>query len=207
MYLSQLRLDPTNSAARRDLADAYQMHRTLSRVFVTGEQDTPCRFLWRLERANGSTWDGSTVLVQCAVPGKWKVLSDQSGYLSDIHADKLVNMERLIQEGHRYRFRLRANPSIKRNGKRWGILKEEEQLAWLGRQGERYGFEVNGAIRTGCERITVPQNRNGMRITVDSVLFDGMLITRDTAALRAALLDGIGHAKALGLGMLSIAPA
>ncbi len=34
MYLSKLTLDPRHPQARRDLGDAYEMHRTLARAFA-----------------------------------------------------------------------------------------------------------------------------------------------------------------------------
>jgi CRISPR system Cascade subunit CasE len=39
------------------------------------------------------------------------------------------------------------------------------------------------------------------------VQFDGFLSVEDPAQLGQALVNGIGHGKALGLGMLSLAPA
>ncbi len=48
MYLTRLTPDPRSAQARRDPGDAYEMHRTLSRVFAD-EQAPASRFLWRLE--------------------------------------------------------------------------------------------------------------------------------------------------------------
>ena len=48
--------------------------------------------------------------------------------------------------------------------------------------------------------------RNGAEIRVFSVLYDGILTVADADKFRAALQDGIGHAKAMGLGLLSVAP-
>jgi len=45
---------------------------------------------------------------------------------------------------------------------------------------------------------------NGIRIF--SVLFNGVLTVTDTDAFRLALGSGIGHGKALGLGLLSVVP-
>ena len=47
MYMSKLVLDPRHLQARRDLANAYEMHRTLSRVFAPSPDASPARFLWR----------------------------------------------------------------------------------------------------------------------------------------------------------------
>ena len=49
MYLSRLTLDPRQPQARRDLGDAYDMHRTLTRAFALDATTLPPRFLWRLD--------------------------------------------------------------------------------------------------------------------------------------------------------------
>ena len=206
MYLTQLLLNPAHAEARRDLADAYQMHRTLSRAFATAADAPVPRFLWRLERER-APGAGSTVLLQAGQPGQWQNLGDAPGFLLAEANEKRVALDKLLIIGRRCRFRLRANPAVKREGRRWGLHDEATQLAWLQRQGERLGFSVQGADVSQRERLQVVQQRNSLRITVDSVLFDGLLTVVDVDLLRPALLAGIGPAKALGLGMLSMAGA
>lgn len=205
MYLSQLKLNPAQPDARRDLGDAYQMHRTLMRAFTLDPTNPAPRFLWRLERERSPN-AGNTLLVQADVPARWIVLMDLPGYLLADPAEKPVDLDRLVTKGCRCRFRLRANPAVKRNGKRWGLHHESEQLAWLQRQGARLGFELAGADVSQRDRLHVPQSRNGLHITVDSVQFDGQLRVTDAAVLCRALPAGVGPGKALGLGLLSLAP-
>ena len=205
MYLSQLKLNPTQPEARRDLGDAYQMHRTLARAFAPDAASALPRFLWRLERER-SPGAGNTVLVQAETGARWAALEALPGYLLAGIAEKLVNLDRLIVEGGILRFRLRANPAVKRDGKRWGLHDEQEQLAWLQRQGARVGFAVVGADVSQHERMRATQGRSGMLITVDSVQFDGQLRVLDAVALRSGVCAGLGPGKAMGLGMLSLAP-
>lgn len=206
MYLSELRLDPAFTAARRDLADPYQMHRTLARVYAPNDDTPPPRFLWRLE-SGGPLGGHGVVLVQAAMPGRWEALTDLGGYVSSLQADKAVDTGRFVQPGRRYYFRLLANPVVTRQGRRLGLHRQEEQLQWLERQGQRLGFDVAGADISGRERI-VMRKAGGDRPNVkDAVLFDGELIARDAEALRAALVDGVGHGKAFGMGLLSLKPA
>jgi CRISPR system Cascade subunit CasE len=205
MYLSRLLLNPADPQARRDLADAYEMHRTLARVYAPDAKRPPARFLWRQER-NAAGWPDGTVLVQSAEPGNWSVLRHGlQGYLQSIEADKVVDPAVLVQAGRRYRFRLKVNPTVTREGKRHGLVKEQEQLDWLVRQGQRHGFGVLGAVRSASERMSARQKGN--RITVHSALFDGVLqASSEVDALRSVLTLGLGHAKSLGLGLLSLAP-
>lgn len=204
MYLSKLTLDPRHPQARRDLGDAYEMHRTLYRAFAFDDETQPGRFLWRLERRSDYQ-PSSVVLVQAAQAANWAKLEEIDGYALLIQGNKQVDLNKLIQAQARYRFRLLTNPTVTRGGKRYGLLREEEQLAWLERQGDRCGFTVQASILSISERLQARQGAKGNRITVDTALFDGLLMANNPEQLRQVILCGIGHAKALGLGMLSVA--
>ena len=205
MFLSRLTLNPLSADARRDLADAYQMHRTLSRVYAKSDADPVPRFLWRLERG-AATASAPVVLVQTATPGRWEGLTALPGYLvlDQCDTDKPVALDTLVVDGRRCRFRLRANPAVKRQGRRSGLHDEAAQLAWLQRQADRSGFTLLGADVSQRERLQVRQPRDGRHITVDAVQYDGMLTVTDATLLRPALLAGIGPAKSLGMGLLSL---
>ena len=125
----------------------------------------------------------------------------------------------LLKKGQRFRYRLRANPSVTRAGKRLGLLHVKEQENWLERKGQQHGFSLPGftsfdLTETPLERIDVRiseeqllrgEQRSGNGIRIFSVLFDGILTVTEPDKFRAALQTGIGHGKALGLGLLSVA--
>jgi CRISPR system Cascade subunit CasE len=182
------------------------MHRTLSRVFAADDKVPPVRFLWRQEPVR--SWEQSQVdvLVQATVPGHWAALQQWPGYLAQLQFDKAVNLPVLVRHGAQYRFRLRANPTVTRAGKRYGLKAEADQHAWLIRQGQRLGFEVLTCERSGNDTLSARQPRSGCVITVQAVTFDGVLRVTDDAVLRSAVEAGVGHAKSLGLGLLSLAP-
>ncbi len=180
------------------------MHRTLARTFTPDAETPPARFLWRLER-RADYQPSTVVLVQSAETANWSVLEDLSGYASEIQPNKAVDLEMLVQPGARYRFRLLANPTVTKDGKRYGLTREEEQLEWLARQGGRHGFSILGCVRGADERLQVKQGRSGNRITLHTALFEGMLQADSADPLRQGVLNGFGHGKALGLGMLSLA--
>ena len=209
MYLSRLQLNPAHPQARRDLASAYELHRSLARAFAPDATSPPSRFLWRREADRGGL-PGATVLVQAAQPGVWAALHDTAevgdGYFKALDGNKPVPLDTLVQEGRHYRFRLVANPTVTRAGKRYGLHDDESRHGWLLRQGQRHGFEVLAAERGANGRLQVSQGRRERSITLDAVLFEGVLRATNASALRTAWAAGIGPGKALGLGMLSLAP-
>lgn len=198
MYLCKLLLDPNHADARRDLADAYEMHSSLARAMAPDAASAPPRFLWRLEQARSSP---GMVLVQTPVRPDWSRLAGVQD-----HESIAFDPAALLKPGQVCRFRLRANPTVCRNGKRWGLGSEADQLAWLSRQGERGGFVVAGCVRTESGMVyTRQRKRGGHRITVQAAGFEGVLRVQDPARLAEVLVNGLGHAKAFGLGLLSLA--
>ncbi len=203
MFLTRLRLDPASAKARRDLSNPYDMHRTLVRAFASEGQARVPRFLWRLEPVQD--WRRPEVLVSADQAGEWSFLDAEPGYL---HADgqglamREVDLSRVVCADAPLRFRLAANPTVTRNGKRLGLVGEDAQLEWLGRQGERHGFEVQAALVSGGAMMQ--GRRQGSRVSLLRVLFDGVLWVRDPQLLQQAVLSGIGPGKAFGCGMLSL---
>jgi CRISPR system Cascade subunit CasE len=221
MFLQRIRLNLRCREARRDLADPYQLHSTLCRAF--SPPDKKClegEFLWRLEPETDSL--GPRILVQSRAKPDWGGISGQ-GWLSK--ADPSIDLiERLnldsLKSGQRFRFRLRANPCVKRNGKRLGLLHLEEQEAWIERKGLQHGFSLSqpatfDSPESSRERIDVQvsqeqmfrgRQHTGNAIQIYSVLYDGFLSVTQVEKFREALRTGIGHGKAMGLGLLSVAP-
>lgn len=204
MYLTRLTLDPRSAQARRDLGDAYEMHRTLARAFVADETSKPERFLWRLESGNNA-WTAPVVLVQATAEGNWSALKTLPNYLQRPVESKRLTLEEWVEGGARYRFRFQANPTVSRQGKRYGLVGETEQLAWLVRQGERHGFGVEAALVTASDVLS--SRKGDGHISVQRVCFDGVLQVRNLQAFGRALTSGIGPAKAFGCGLLSLARA
>lgn len=204
MYLTRLRLNLRSKEVRRDLANPYEMHRTLARAFAIDEQTKPSRFLWRLETA--AVWEKPVLLVQAASPGNWQPLQALVSYLDHERQPetKQIDVKRLLQVDGRYRFRLQANPTVTRQGKRLGLCHEEEQLAWLARQGTQHGFVVENALVS--ETSMLHAYKGDMRLSVVRACVDGYLRVTDTERVGAVLVNGLGHAKALGCGLLSLAP-
>jgi CRISPR system Cascade subunit CasE len=209
VYLSKLLLDVRFKQARVDLASPYQLHATLCWAFRKADRPaeglseqrgrTVEPFLWRLE-------EGKTpqVLVQSSTSPNWETLVGRfPGYFQGSPEAKPLPLEHL-QPTQTLRFRLRANPTVTKGGKRHGLKEVEEQLEWLHRQGQKGGFAVLGAMVVQSERVKIYKHAGGNPIVVQSVLYEGHLKITDLEPFKTTLRDGLGHAKALGFGLLSI---
>lgn len=207
MYLSQLNLNPHNRRVQKELAQPYQMHRTLMRSFPDNlETPDDERVLFRvdIDRRTG----GVTVLMQSFLRPTWGWLENSGavGYL--LGSPKTKSFENKLRDGQVLSFRLRANPTVKRQGKRYGLYKEEQQRDWLDRKAEQDGFKVQSVIVTQQPKIysTVHRNGHSHRITMAAVRFDGTMAVRDADQLWGALQYGIGSGKSMGFGLLSLGP-
>jgi len=200
VFLSKLILNLENPQARRDLADAYEMHRTLTRL-VAERKD---RLLWRLEPGRGIATP--FLLVQTLEAPSWKAVFAACGAnYGELAPDSPKEFHPVFLPGQRLRFRLRANPSVMRNRKRYGLLKKEDQLAWLERKLFQAGTRVLSAEVVGKEWLTARRTSKGSRIELLAVTFEGFLLVEAPEQLLAAVKEGVGHGKAFGLGLLSLA--
>jgi CRISPR system Cascade subunit CasE len=218
LHLSRLAPNLRCREARRDLDDAYEMHRTLMRAFPGSAEGGPGRVLWRTDLPRG---DGRpVVLVQSEKPPAWTGLPE--GWLASAAECKPWNPA--FAAGYRLSFRLRANPSKRLSpqskgpngepveprwaGKRVELRDEEEQLAWLARKATEAGFRVIWAVPVAENRDAASRavgRKGGRGLSVSAVRFDGLLTVTDPTALAVAVRAGIGPAKAFGFGLLSLA--
>lgn len=202
VYLSKLVLNLRHRWVRRDLANPHEMHSTLSRLF---DDPKAARPLWRLEGMRPPT-----VLLQSAQPPDFSRLlatNGYEGYFSVPPHSKPYDLPQRLVEGQVLRFRLEGNPTVTRQGKRHGLRRVDEQLQWLDRQAQRHGFQVLTATVSRVERRSFHKRGADAPIVLLAVRFDGYLQVREPDRLRRAIAQGIGHGKALGYGLLSVAPA
>jgi CRISPR system Cascade subunit CasE len=203
MNLSQLVLNPRSRQVRRELAEPYEMHRTLLRAFQDASAGGPGRVLFRAEVSR--TTGIPMLLVQSEYRPDWSCLTALRDYLSS-EPPQARPVSPNFAVGRQLHFRLRANPTVKQDGKRMGLLREDDQIAWLRRKGEVGGFAVAGAI-------VVPEGfAHGRKIDANgthslshlAVRFDGVLTVLNAGHFTQTLINGVGSAKAFGFGLLSV---
>jgi len=219
IFLSRLLLNPQSGAARRDTGNPWQMHRTIMRAFPD-PLPVDERVLFRAEPAPYP--DAPLILVQSVHEPDWSFLAadpPDHAYLRAAEganpAVKPVHLD--FVPGAALVFRLWANPTqrswvpptVRKNGPRQALLTEPAQLEWLQRKGAAAGFALVALSTTRTEfvdgRRPDAARRESMRLY--GVMFNGRLRVLDPDKLARAVRDGVGPAKGLGFGLLSLAPA
>ena len=218
-YLTRLILNPRSKQVRNELADPYEMHRTVMKAFAGNLQDDE-RVLFRVDVPRTGI---PTLLAQSKYEPNWAELTEaRKNYLLDESylpfgeenlALKEIDFGEKLRAGQRLAFRLRANPikRIKETRKRVGLYKEEEQLDWLKRKLNHENAAKLLAARVGDKSDQYgklfKEKDKKRRMKFHAVLFEGILEITDKAEFQKMLIAGIGPGKGLGFGLLSLAPS
>lgn len=191
------------------LINPYTMHQAVYRAFPEQSDDGPGRVLYRIDQAQRS--GTVSLLVQSEKAPDW----NKSEYLRECLLEEIESKPftpSVVGEQRLY-FRLRANPSVKKqakdkkNGYRLGLLREEDQVQWLQRKADASGFTL-----VNCRVITegiVRADKNHTdqdKVRHYGIVFEGVLKVIDPDLFLSTLGNGIGSAKGFGFGLLSIAP-
>lgn len=130
-----------------------------------------------------------------------------------------------VEEGAFLRFDLRANPTVNRRGKdgvsrRHDVLMDAKRLmespqdvrmameragnTWLSARAPSWGLAVEdgSVLQTGYRQHRLAQK--GKSIEFSSLDYSGTARVADPQALQRALLDGVGHARGFGCGLLLV---
>jgi CRISPR system Cascade subunit CasE len=217
-YLTRIILNPRSRQVHNELADPYEMHRTVTKAFAGNLQDDE-RVLFRVDVPRTGV---PTLLVQSRYEPNWAELTEaRKNYLLDESylpfgvenlALKEIDFSQKLRAGQRLAFRLRANPikRIKESRKRVGLYKEEEQLDWLKRK-----LSHENAAQLLSARVSKESDQHGKlfkekdkkkRMKFHAILFEGILEITNQAEFQKMLEGGIGPGKGLGFGLLSLAP-
>jgi len=210
MYLSRLILNPRSRRVQKELSDPYQMHRSIMRAFPDDLDGHSERVLFRIDAPPRG--GPLSLLVQSMCRPDWSWLAEDEGARGYLVGTEEPNpwVKEFVLEfkpGHVLAFRLRANPTIKRKGKRLGLYRDEEQMNWLARKAEQSGFRLL-SVRNANEAVlggVVHRESRKDNLRLLSVQFDGLLQVQDAELLRLAARDGIGSGKGFGFGLLSLA--
>lgn len=192
MYLSRAFVHK-QEAARQRLRDSYAWHIALWELFP-GRKNRKREFLFRLDdlRTQFRLFVLSPERPVLPVWGTWET--------------KTVAQDFLDHE--RYRFQIKANPTMRRktDRRRIGIYAEPDLREWIIRKGENHGFVVEKeslGLSAPIEEVFVKNSRRGKHLSVD---FQGMMQVSHREAFQNAFQKGIGPAKGFGFGLMMLEP-
>jgi CRISPR system Cascade subunit CasE len=219
MYFTRFRINPARRGAQKLLGSPHAMHAAVRAAFAddSHHEDGSSRTLWRVDALS------STVNLYLVSPGKPDLthLVEQAGWPTTGTWDTrdYGALLETLRDGQRWAFRLTANPV--HNGRmkpdspqtqRFGLLREPEQVDWLLGRVNRCGFAIcaqsDGEPNLSVhQRRTLTFKRGSGNVTLVTATYDGTLEIADAKAFRRALVAGIGHGKAYGCGLLTLAQA
>lgn len=226
MYLSRLRINLNSRQALRLVTSPYCMHAAVEGSFSEGaaRKSSEGRILWRIDHIphdERAVWlyvvspeqpDPSRIAYRCG-----------QGQADGFQTRDYSRLLEYVSEGQEWQFRLKANPSRKvmRDqgrvandrvvGKVQGHVTVEQQLKWLTDRTEDHGFaipygEAAAPMVAVSNRHRERYKRQGSTVTVDTAVYDGILMVTDADLLRHTLCFGMGRAKGFGCGLLTLAP-
>ena len=137
---------------------------------------------------------------EIAAPQGWTAKAQQPYVASD------------LQVGETLRFRIRINPTVRREGKRIPIWtardcgRDQGALQWLNQRAERGGFEIEYAevLETDVVKIKQAKASGARQITFVTALIQGKLKLADTVKFTKTLYAGLGPQRAFGCGLLLV---
>lgn len=214
MFLSRMYLNGQRRQTRALLANPQMMHAAVMASFPpdSSAQTDEGRVLWRLDQNRETT---ALYVVSPSIPS-FEHLQEQAGWVQEPswQTSDYSQMLSRITRGQRFAFRLTANPvhTVTEGEKKRRVahITAEHQLRWLIERQEQLGAQVadgEGEPTAAVNRSTrMVFNRNGRRVTIQQVTFDGVLEVTSAAALRSVLTSGIGKGRGYGCGLLTLAP-
>ena len=219
MFLTRFHVDARTPAGARALDDAQHMHAMVARATAVPSQSdgSPGRTLWRLDRDDPAApilW-----VVSAARPDLDAFAAEAGRVVAGVvYSSRPYEtlLDRLVV-GQVYAFRLAANAA--RSGRRtpessstqrFGHVTAAQQLSWLQDRAAAHGFALRSlaggepdAAVVGRRRLTF--FRQGRRVTIALSDFMGHLEVSEPDTLRRSLVFGIGHGRAYGAGLLTLA--
>lgn len=207
MYLSRIELDLTNRKTMYALSNPNLLHGAIETAFPGTRE----RKLWRLDMLGGRQY----LLLLSPEKPDFRGISSQFGTGDCGQTRAYAPLLERIAEGSVWQFRLTANPTkscktaCSSRGKVRACAVVAEQEQWLLDRAEKHGFtlENDGFSVTAIKRYSFTKRREGRKVSLLSVTYEGILRVSDAERFRQTLTEGMGRGKAYGMGMLTVVRA
>ncbi len=174
--------------------------------------DSECRKrkLWRIDDLRGEKY----LLVLSENKVDFSEVARQFGYDSDFEQKNYDTLLNRIKTGSKWRFKIKANPTVKKydpdTGKKKVLahITPLHQEEWLRNQSAKNGFYLSDGewLVTESKWYIFKKNKASKeKVKLLSVTYEGMLTVSDEEMFKNALVSGIGREKAYGMGLLTVA--
>lgn len=216
MHLTRFEINPARRVAPQLLTSPQKLHAAVLAAFPESrEEPDEGRILWRVDQG---AHDAVLYVVSPDKPDLSHLVESIGrptyGWQTKGYGPFL---DRLAVDDQ-WAFRLCANPVHNvvppggGRGKRVGHVTVDQQTDWFLRQAGRHGFAVVQGTAGAPDlvvraRRTMRFLRGNRTVTLSTAVFEGTLRVSDPAALRAALVGGVGPGKGYGCGLLTLAAA
>ncbi|MEE1821651.1 type I-E CRISPR-associated protein Cas6/Cse3/CasE [Streptomyces sp. BE20] len=211
LWLTRIIPDQRNRDARRDSANAVDLHHRVMSLFPDNIAATTARQELGILFRTDTTDTGPHLLLQSTLPPDLARLPPGYGHGATKSLTPLLDA---LRPGLAVRYRIAANP-IRKPGRTTRELYNLRAVVplrgaaaddWWTRQAENAGLRVTTLHSTPLDAAGGARRSDQRPIKHDRVLFEGTAVITDADRLRSRLSDGIGKGKAYGCGLLSIAP-
>jgi CRISPR system Cascade subunit CasE len=215
MHLTRFEINPRRRDARALLASPQRLHAAVLAAFPSSRPDPDeGRILWRLDEG---PHDPLLYVVSPLEPDLTHLVESVGRPTYGWQTKDYTPFLGKLSGGDRWAFRLRANPVHNTpsadkgtRGRRLPHTTAAQQTDWFLQRAQRSGFSVADSTAGAPDlvlrdRRVVRFDRRGRTVTLTTALFEGTLVVNDPAALRSALVTGIGPGKGYGCGLLTLA--
>ncbi len=224
-FLTRLEINRRRRAARKYLGSPQVMHAAVEAAFPAHQAGE--RRLWRVDSTGEAVW---LYIVSATRPDLTHVLEDIGRpTISTWETKDYQPFLEHLENGQVWAFRLTANPTHSGRKKigasdtqRFGHVTVSQQEEWLVKRLSGWGLNAVPVVgkensagdlepqvtAVGREIIqfshgTTDGRRSGVTLTRAS--YEGVVEVIDADKLRSALVNGMGHAKAYGCGLMTLA--
>lgn len=200
MFLTELKVNETRLESIGLLRSAERIHAVIMKS-IPGT-----RPLWRLD----DRYEGKVIYVVSSQTPDFTGFIEQYGWPRRAYEDTIrtVDMSKLLDAtipGSRWYFQTTVNPTVRKRGNDVPLIREEAD-EWLARKLAVGATIEDGTLKPGAWYRSV-FTKGGHRVTIRKQPYMGRLTVNDQTTMNSLLTTGIGHGKAYGCGLLTLAPA
>jgi len=203
MYYTQIILNPAHRGTVEIMNDVYKQHKFIMSGFKKYGPEAIRRVLYRMETMDD---ERLAAIVQSVVSPTYEADLAHNHDVIGISTKEVLfagKPEPVFNNEMVYRFRLRVNTVVTRDGKRIGLIHENALRDWFERRAEGIGVSLHSydVIDEGYVR----GNKYGKEIIFKIARYEGVLMIRDGEQFTATFISGFGHGKGFGCGLISLA--